>query len=60
MVFLRRVTDVFLTVFFLSAILLSIGFLFGITPDGILYGHWQDTGDHPTNWYDTAQHPWAE
>ena len=47
---------------FLSILTLFAGlaWLAGITPDGILYGHWPDTGDHPTNWYDTALHREAQ
>jgi hypothetical protein len=36
---------------------LGLAWLAGITSDGI--DDHCDSGDHPTNWYDTAEHPEA-
>jgi hypothetical protein len=37
-----------------------LAWLAGITPDGIMSDHWPHSDDHPTNWYDVAQHPFAK
>ena len=46
-----------LAVLFMLVLLAGIAWMAGITPDGVLYGHWPDTDDHPTNWYDSDLHP---
>ncbi|MGA3132466.1 MAG: hypothetical protein ABSD59_16805 [Terracidiphilus sp.] len=46
-----------IAVLFVSAILVLLAVLCGFTPDGLLNGHWPDTGDHPENWADTTLHP---
>ncbi len=42
----------------MGSVLLVLALLYGITPDSLLYGHWNDPGDHPTNWTDPVLHPW--
>ncbi|HKF45891.1 MAG TPA: hypothetical protein VKB38_00940 [Terracidiphilus sp.] len=42
---------------FMAAILALMAFACGFTPDGILYGQWPASDDHPTNWCDTVLHP---
>jgi hypothetical protein len=49
-----------LVVLFMAAVLTGVAWLAGFTPDGILYGHWHDSDDHSTNWYDTNLHPDAK
>lgn len=44
---------------FMLALLAGVSWAFGLTPEGLLDGHWPANGDHPTNWYDTALHPGA-
>jgi hypothetical protein len=44
---------------FMFVLFLALAWVFGITPDGLFYGRWADTDDHPTNWDDSAQHPEA-
>ena len=34
-----------------------VAWVSGFTPDGILYGHWPEIDDHPTNWDDVVLHP---
>ena len=46
-----------LAVVFIGALLVSLAFMTGITPDGLLHGQWAGTDDHPTNWADTVLHP---
>jgi hypothetical protein len=38
----------------------TLAWFSGLTPDGILYGHWTGNDDHPTNWCDTVLHPDAQ
>jgi hypothetical protein len=54
---LRR--DCFVVLLMLALFVALTGVL-GFTPDGILYGHWPEDDDHPTNWYETALHPEAQ
>ena len=30
--------------------------MFGITPNGVVYGSWPEIDDHPTNWLDSTLH----
>lgn len=54
---MRRLAETLVAFVLVSATLIAIAFVFGITPDGLTGGQWADTHDHPTNWNDTAQHP---
>ena len=40
-----------------ATIFVVMAWTFGFTPDGLLNRHWDDDGDYPTNWDDTALHP---
>lgn len=44
---------------FLAYVLVMLAWFCGLTPDYIFSGDWSDTCDHPSNWLDTAQHPFA-
>jgi len=37
----------------------GLAWVSGFTPDGILFGQWAPIDDHPTNWDDSALHPYA-
>lgn len=50
--------NLFAVVVFVTVIAF-MAFMCGITPSDILYDHWPDSDDHPTNRYDVAQHPFA-
>jgi hypothetical protein len=39
------------------ALLAGLSWTVGFTPEGLSFGHWPASDDHPTNWYDTALHP---
>jgi hypothetical protein len=56
----QRIAQNFFAFLLVTAMLAILAFACGITPDGILNGHWVDDGDHPTNWYDTVLHPDAQ
>jgi len=47
-------------VLLMSALFVAVAGVLGLTPDGILYGHWPEDDDHPTHWYETALHPDAQ
>jgi len=38
----------------MAALLVILASVVDLTPDGILFGHWPENDDHPTNWYDAA------
>jgi len=42
---------------FMLSLLVTLFFVFDGSVDGILYGHWPEIDDHPTNWLDTTLHP---
>lgn len=46
-----------LLVLSMVALFVAIAWFTGFTSDGILYGHWPENDDHPTNWYDPGLHP---
>jgi hypothetical protein len=46
-----------LALLFAVTLLLTAAWVFGFDTDGVLYGHWPENDDHPTNWLDTALHP---
>lgn len=44
----------------MAALLVPLAWIVGLTPDGFLYGQWLENNDHPTNWYDVAEHQAAK
>ena len=38
-------------------VLLSVGWVFGVTPGAVADGVFADSGEHPTNWLDAGLHP---
>jgi hypothetical protein len=42
---------------FMLSVFVALFFLFGGSLDGLLYNHWPEIDDHPTNWMDTNLHP---
>jgi hypothetical protein len=54
---MRRAAQNFFAYLLVTAMLSFLALACGVTPDGILNGHWGDDGDHPTNWCDTVLHP---
>jgi hypothetical protein len=42
---------------FMASLTVALFLLCGSSFDGILYGHWPEIDDHPTNWLDTDLHP---
>lgn len=56
---LRQFAAYFVKFVFLAYFLLMLAWFCGLTPDYIFYGDWSDTDEHPTNWLDSAQHPFA-
>jgi hypothetical protein len=57
---MREFNQSFLPVFIMAAILMGITWVFGFSPNGLIYGQWPLSDDHPTNWYDTVLHPDAK
>jgi hypothetical protein len=54
---MRESLQAALAVLAMSAILVALAAALGVTPEGLQYGKWPQTDDHPTNWADTALHP---
>jgi hypothetical protein len=54
---LRKTAQTVFAILLIGAIFLMLALVCGVTPDGLLYGHWPDIDDHPTNWTDTGLHP---
>ena len=42
---------------FMTSLAVTLFLLCGGSLDGLLYGHWPEIDDHPTNWLDTTLHP---
>jgi len=57
---LKELTRKCLLALFMAALLVILASVVDLTPDGILFGHWPENDDHPTNWYDAALHPDAQ
>lgn len=56
---MKRVVRECLSLVLMGAVLVGLAWVSGFTPDGILFGQWPGSDDHPTNWDDSALHPYA-